>query len=300
MKKQSFKKSLLIFLLILSIILLASCSKSTDKGYSDNKAPEAEMGGSELEDTVGTNGLTSEKLPKEAKIIRTVDLEGETKDFQKASKALRKNLSDAGGYIEKSEITGGKNLYGGSSAQRATYIFRIPAEKLDSFLAQTEGLLNITSTIENTTDVTLEYYDIEARLNTLKAKKTALEAMLEKATTIDEILLIQDNLYSVISDIEAYQSQLNAYDSKVDYATVTLTLNEVIEYTETEDPKFIDRIADAFVETWQNFGDFIQDMAVVLVYCMPFFVFLAVLAIIIFVIVMIAKRKIKKKKNDEK
>ncbi len=302
MKKLKVTKSLLILIFALSLILLSSCSKqNSSNDWGDEVAPDAEIGDSVLEENAGTtNDLTADNLPKEAKIIRTVNLEGETKDFDKASKAIKTNLGETGGYIEKSEITGGKNLHGGSSAHRAVYTLRIPAEKLDAFLSQAEGLLNITSTNESTTDVTLDYYDIESRLNTLKAKKTALEAMLEKAQTIDEILLIQDNLYDVIADIESYQSQLNAYDSKVDYATVNLTVTEVIEYTETEEPKFLERISEAFVETWQNFGDFIQDLAVVIVYAMPFLVFLAIIVIIAIVAALIIKRKKKKKEESKK
>lgn len=290
MKKHETMRWIITFILVLSTILFASCSSAKN----DNNALTDEEVLEETTNELGTD-ITADKVPQDAKIIREITISGETKNFNDASQAIKTNLSEAGGYIEKSDITGGENLRNDKkTAKRGTFVLRIPSEKLDAFLEQTKGLLNVTNSVESATDVTLEYYDIESRLNTLKSKKTALENMLEKAETINDILLIQDNLYQVIADIEAYQTKLNAFDNKVDYSTVTLTVYEVIEYTEIEEEGFWNRVGNAFVKTWQNFGEFAQDFAVFLVYCMPVLVIFAIAAIII-LIVWLNKRKHNKK-----
>ena len=122
--------------------------------------------------------------------------------------------------------------------------------------------------------------------------------MLEEAKTIDEILLIQDNLYQVISDIESYQSKLNTYDSKVNYSTVNLEIVEVIEYTELEkeETAFGKRISQAFKNSWKNFGKFLQGFAVFIVAAFPT---LLVLAAIAFLVIFIVRRNKKKKKNND-
>ncbi len=302
--KKSFIRIISLFLIaLLCVLSLASCA-SDDK---EDIAYEEDVGGAMngTMDGVG-NGPPEKGEPnadsdfikdKNAKIIREITSRGETKDFDKAYESIKGYIVEADGYIQTSNVSGGESYSNNRKTERyATFVIRIPAEKLDTFNDKLDGLLNITSFSENTTDISLEYADIESRLQTLKSKKVALEAMLEKAVTIDEIILIQDNLYSVISDIESYQSRLNVYDNKVSYSTVNLTVNEVVEYTEVEEeePSFFDRVANAFTKTWSFFGELCLDIAVGLVWIMPYIILPLIVVIVIIIIV-----KFKKKKNKQ-
>ena len=298
MKKRSVFKLLLPLFLIASLILLCSCSgKSSSAG--DNYAEKLETENTVTDTVIGTDAEFSD-VQTNAKIIRNVTLNGETKDFGNAVETIKAQLSQSGGYVEKSEISGGESLANGRKTERyAVFTLRIPADKLDSFLEKAGSLLNITSSTETTTDVTLEYYDIEARLETLRSKKLALEEMLAKAQTLDEIIFIQDELYAVISDIESYQSRLNVLESKVSYSTVTLTVNEVNEYTEVidEEPTFGERISEAFSESFAGMGEFLQDFAVFLVAALPIVLFLGLIAAVVLTIIWLCKRGKKKKIN---
>lgn len=297
------KLSLVMIFVLISAFLLVSCGSdslsetmnATDEFLTTEKAPSKGEAG----DLISTNG--SDITPdSDAKIIRTVAIDGETKSFDEASESIKNQISEAGGYIESSETRGGESLSSSNrSARYADYVIRIPADKLDSFLERTEGLLNIISISESTEDVTLDYYDIEARLNTLETKRTALENMLSQATNLDDMLTIQDNLYDVIADIEAYQSQLNVYDNKVSYATVKLEISEVVEYTEVNygEETFGERIAKAFTESWENFGEFCQDFIVFIVSALPVLVFPGI-ALIIILIVWLIRKKLGKKKEQ--
>ena len=292
-------KGLLILLILSVSLVLSSCGGSTSEGKNDMAIGEATPDTLDKE-VVGTTGSDLGKLPENAKIIRTVNLNGETKDFDSALETIKSKISENGGYVESSNLSGGKSLYNNrNSARQGNFVIRIPAEKLDSFLDSAKGVLNITSSSESTEDVTLSYYDIKSRLETLQSKKTALEGMLEKAENLSDMLTIQDNLYDVIADIEAYQSKLNLYDSKVSYSTVNLTMSEVVEFTVIEkDESFGARIKDAFSESWENFGEFCQDLIVFLVSVMPILVFPAVGGIIILIVWAI--RRNKKNKKDKK
>lgn len=290
MKKRSY--ALFIALsLIVSVFVLASCSSENelDAGYNEDIA---------IENTIGTTENGTSVKDQNAKIIRDVSMRGEAMKFDSAADTLEAYISKSGGYIESSEINGGESLRNGRYTEKyANYVIRIPAEKLDDFIKKTKETLNVTSYTENTTDVSLEYYDIQSRLDTLKAKKIALEDMLEKANSLSEIIEIQNNLYEVIADIESYQSQLNVYDNKVNYATVRLVIVEVSEYTAESEPTFSDRISKAFEKGWSAFGTFFQYLAIVLVAAFPFLLILAVAGIITIVIVKLCK---KKKNNKQK
>lgn len=278
---------------VVSALLLSACgSGSANKVETDIEDAAYNKG-----ETIGTVGEAS-LSDRNGKIIRSVTLRGETKDFDSAQKTLKNRIADNGGYVEKSSVTGGESLTSKrKSSRNAVYTIRIPAEKLDSFLETAENMLNIVSSSETTIDITLDYYDIESRMNTLETKKEALENMLEQATTLEEIRVLQDDLYAVIADIEAYRSKLNLYDSKVNYSTVELTITEVVEYTETDEKEqtFGERISETFKSSWRFFGRFCQGLAVFFVGAMPFLVVLAVIAAVVLLIIRLCKRSRRKK-----
>jgi hypothetical protein len=181
-------------------------------------------------------------------------------------------------------------------------VLRIPAEKLDAFLNEVGGMVHVTSQNSNVQNVTSEYYDIEARLKVLESERTVYERMLENAKTTSEMLSIQDRLYNVISEIEAFKTRLRVLNSQVSYSTVTMNLSEVVEYSKIQeaDASFGDRIYEAFVTSWQNFADNAQDFAVWFIRAFPTLLVLASPGIVAWIIVgtLKAKRRKKKKKLE--
>ncbi len=296
MLKKSYIRFLVIFVSVFALVLLSACSAESDSYYED--APgEGYIDTNGKDTTVGTEGGVTEVNPN-GKIIRNVVLRGETKDFDTALETLKNRIAENGGYVEKSSVTGGESLSSNrKSSRNAVYTIRIPAEKLDNFLEKTEDMFNIISSSETTTDVTLEYYDIESRMKTLEAKKAALEKMLEQATSLSDIRTLQDDLYEVIGEIEAYRSKLNVFDSKVSYSTVELTITEVIEYTEVkvEEPTFWERISTTFVKTWKGFWEFCQDLMVFFVGAMPVLCVFASIGLTVFLIIFLVKRRNRKR-----
>ncbi len=296
MLKKNSMRFLVIFISLFVLILLSACGASNEV-YDGTAKDDVYVENNGADTNIGTESGLTEHNPN-GKIIRNVVLRGETKDFDTALETLKNRIAENGGYVEKSDVTGGESLGSNrKSSRNAVYTIRIPAEKLDNFLEKTEDMLNIISSSETTTDVTLEYYDIQSRMNTLEAKKLALEKMLEQATSLNDIRTLQDDLYEVIGEIEAYRSKLNVFDSKVSYSTVDLTITEVIEYTEIkeEEPTFWERISTTFVKTWTGFWKFCQDLAVFLVGAMPVFCVFGVIGLIVLLIIVLVKKRNRKR-----
>ena len=263
--------------ILLAILTFASCSADAPAGDMAPNAPSVDnsVGGMEGGNGNGTlnGGLNGDY---DRKIIRTVTMSCETKAYDDAVTVIMNTLNTHGGYVESSETvgTGYENVK--NSARRATYTLRVPAEKLDTFLEalrQDEGI-RILSQNSTSSEITATYYDIVSRLETLNAEKTSLTAMLEGFTDysdINSMLRVQERLYDVIEEIEALQTKLNLYDGQVAMSTVHLTLREVIVYTEVQepDPTFGQRLKEAFVESWTEFGEGWQDFAVWFVEAFP-------------------------------
>ena len=78
-----------------------------------------------------------------------------------------------------------------------------------------------------TEDVTLNYVDMESRIEALKIEKKSLEKLLGEAKNLTDLFSIQERLTEVIYEIESYESQLRTYDNLIDYTTVTIYISEV-------------------------------------------------------------------------
>lgn len=299
MKRMFNLKALLLLALISCMLLFCACGASSGD-YATEEAPENKFENTDTQpDTTDKTELTSAN--KNAKIIRNVKMHGETKNFTNATETVKSKLSQAGGYVESSEITGGESLYNGrKTAKNAVYVLRVPAEKLDSFVESLKTLLNVTSYSETTKDVTLDYYDIESRIKTLEVKKSALEALLEGASSVEEIVTYQNELFEVISEIESLRSKLNVYDSKINYSTIELRIEEVLEYTETvtKEKTFGDRLAETFEDSWENLGVFFEYLLLFLVGAFPILLFLGIVTAIVLTIIWLVRRKKKKKKSE--
>jgi hypothetical protein len=132
------------------------------------------------------------------------------------------------------------------------------------------------------------------RIATLNAEKDSLTAMLAGFTDykdINAMLQVQQRLYDVIEEIEALQTQLNLYDSKVAMSTVTLTLSEAVTLTPEKEPTFGEEISAAFTESWQTLIEICQDLIVLVVCLLPFLAIFIPGAIIAAIIIICSRRK---------
>ena len=246
--------------LLVALMTLASCSAPAGDMVPDlGPADQNTAGGMEGGD--GASNIGGGQPTDNRKIIRTVTMSCETKAYDDAVTVIMTALNTHGGYVEASNTTGTGYEDVKNSERRATYTLRVPAEKLDLFLEtlRTDEGIRILSQNATSSEITATYYDTVSRLETLKAEKASLTAMLEGFTDykdISNMLKVQERLYDVIEEIEALQTKLNLYDGQVAMSTVHLTLREVIVYTEVAepDPTFGQRVKEAFVESWTDFG----------------------------------------------
>ena len=325
-KKATFRYALgVLCLLLCTACLLVSCSKSADFAATDelpmiqnsasgsaspgaspdatNKSEIGEAMGGATEDGDAAENVQGETKEYEVKIIRTAKVSAETKNFDSAIVDIEGEVESLGGYMESSEITG--RNYASQNNNHATrsakFSIRVPAEKLDAFLGKAGELLNVTSTTTTATDISNEYYDIEARLNVLRTERQVLEKMLAESTNINNMITVEQRLYDVIYEIESYETMLRVYDSKVAYSTVTLELWEVTDLTVVlEENTFGARFKKALSESWRNFVDFCKDAVIWLVYALPALLVLGVIATgISFVIVFAVRKRNKRKQKQE-
>lgn len=90
---------------------------------------------------------------------------------------------------------------------------------------------------------------LKARLEVKEQEKERLSELLNNADNISDIITIEGRLTEVISDIESYEAQLNAYDDVVDYSTINVNI------TEKDDDGIIPAKTDFANKAVYNFKD---------------------------------------------
>lgn len=177
----------------------------------------------------GSTGIIDQGSAQKRKLIRTVELEVETKEYDALKQSIEDQINALGGYIENEFSYNGSSYRndGYQEKRHSTMTIRIPDNKLDEFVTVMSGMSNVVSKSTSATDVTLQYTDIESKRDMYLAEQESLLALLEKAESIEDITYLTQRLTDVRYNIESMERQLRLYDNQVDYATVYLNVSEV-------------------------------------------------------------------------
>ena len=306
MKKNVLKIFVLSLIVILTLSLLASCAGAAKESVSNDYyvSESAPSKGDGFDSSSATGSIPSMMNGQyERKIIKTANVSAETKEFDSSIAYLESLCQSMGGYIESSSVRG-RSINSKYNYRYANYTIRIPAEKLDSFTSELGGTLNIVNSSSNASEVTSIYYDIKSRIEVLELQKSSLQEMYDNYTDykdINALLNLQDKLFDVIAEIEAYQTQIKLYDDQVAYSTLQLYINEVVDYTEDADEEtFLKRLGDAFVGGWKTFVEIVSGISVGIAYILPELVISAIVITLILVLTRKKRQEKRAKKNEAK
>ena len=108
-------------------------------------------------------------------------------------------------------------------------VIRIPASQFDQLVSKIERL---ATRVENknieTSDVTEEFIDKEARIKTKKELEQRYREILKQADEVSDILSIEAQLNHVRADIESMEGRLTFLKNQVAFSTLTLSFYEPI------------------------------------------------------------------------
>ena len=304
MKNKLFRL-VLIVLILLPALCLGSCAKSNevlggsfdvDSSLPKNESPEIGMTNDKLTSTSPETDIIAER-----KIIKTYDINAETKEFDATIANLESLVAQYGGYVESNSIT--NRNYNSKMARYASYKFRIPAENADAFINSIGNTINVTRNNSYVQDVSESYYSIEATMEELQIERDSLLNMMQSLDTQEDYnfwLTLQTRLSEVRQQIARYQAQLNNYDNRIEYSTVSLYINEVVTYTPAEEGSFGTRISNAFSAGLTEFGECAVDFVVWCAEALPFLVLFGIVLVVVCIISRRARAKGKAKKLAKK
>lgn len=298
------KKKVEAFLMAVMLLMMTAGCGNSSKMAADERATVssgAELDGEYSWDTDETadTGVTSEngleaQVENGRKLIRTVSLSLETKEFDSVLTNLSTKTTELGGYIETSSVNG--NSYSHHSTRYASYVIRIPADKLNEFVEVVSELGNVTQKNESVEDVTLRYIDVESHKKALETEQERLLELLSKAENMEEILTIESKLSDIRYEIENYESQLKTMDNQIDYSTVSVYIDEVERVTDTGEKGFFEEIKERFGNSLYIVARGIRGLIIGILGSLPILIVCGgVIAVVVIVV-----RKILKKRNMRK
>lgn len=181
-------------------------------GTGEQPAEEPRAGGGEADDLALQDG---------ALIVRTGRLRLEVTEIGPAVDGAAQLVSGLGGYISASEE------HNTASQHVATITYRIPSDRWSAALA---GLRELGGRVlaENTesAEVTAEVVDLDARISNLRSAEAALQEIMTRAGTIDDVLKVQRELSTTRSQIEQLTAQRDHLRERAAFGTLAVTYEQ--------------------------------------------------------------------------
>lgn len=239
----------------------------------------------------------------DAKIVWTGTVSMETTAWDETAAALSSLFASYGVQVMNSQERGGTSYYENGmdrkSARYAEYTLRVPSEHFADFMKGFENVKgSVTSSSTSRADMTKQYDENALVIDLLNTEYSELKELMSEAKDLSEILMLRDRMTEVMKEIKILSQTNNTIDYDVQYSRVTLSLREVMVYTDPDKGEsWFTRFGKAFTEGASDFADFLGDVAIW--FSGHLFYLILAVAIIGLPVFLIA-RKIRKKKGVKK
>lgn len=308
----------MLSIILISAMILVGCSNanySTGDKITGNNIGAAdimedgmmESNQESQEQTQGSTAQQQEDIKNQEKLVYTCNLSLETLTYDETIKTIMQKIEEYNGIIEYEKETDNaynwyyENYVKDSGTMNMYLTIRIPSEKYEEFLSSIEGSGRVVSKDANVLNISKQYYETEAIIESLKIQEQRLLEMMNKAQTIDDMITIETRLTEVQTELNKYNTELESMDTDVAYSTINISIDEVLEYNYSEQGKktntFIDRLKNTIVDSWEFFFDSLEGILFFIIRMIPVAVIIGVIGIPCTIII---KKKIIKKKKEEK
>ena len=264
----------------------AAESNLPSEGNESSGNPSLSGGGEATADSTATPASTapSADLPSQPfnpggrKLVITMTVGVEVADAAAAVDKVIALADQYGGQLYNSSL----DLSDPETAA-GDLVFKLPPEQVQGFLGGLDpGIGRRTGMQGNTADVTKQLSDLDAQILTATTSVDRVRFLLAAAKSLDEVILLEDELAERETHLEQLRAQKADLDSQVALATITvhLTTAPVEAAPEPEPEKDDDGISDAFRKGWDGFVSVVRGIAIFVGYTAPFLLIGAVVGLI--------------------
>lgn len=293
---------------LLSICVLTGCGDSSIERASSNYAEIAsdgiagsyDYGEMDYDDSIDEGYLIDDSSIKEEKLVYNCDLSIQTLNYNDTISNIKEKINQYNGIIESEREYDSdydwyyEDYYKSSGSLSNDLTVRIPSENYHEFLLSLEGDGKIISKESSVENISREYYDVQTVIDSLKIQESRLMDMMNSANTIDDMIAVEKRLTEVQTQLNQYKTQLSLMDNDVNYSTVNINVQEVVEYSKTpaKTNTFFNRLKNTIVDTWHFFWNMLEWLLFLAIRLIP-------ISIIVIPVVILIKSISKKKKENK-
>ena len=276
-------------------------SSSSSVSNTDNKSDEST-------ENKEQNNVVQEVEINPEKLVYTANIDIEVLNFDEAVEKLDDTVSEFGGIIQDKvfyDDTPWEDYYGqaeyalnesykSSGYKRLNITIRIPTSRFDEFISLVGNVGHITNSESYVTNITQEYYSNKAYLESYQNQLNILQDMYDKASSIQEMVTVQDRITEVQAEINRLTTRITSMDRDVAYSTITIYLSEVTQYSssvkEYDELTFGEKVSKRFISSWNTLLNNLENILYFLIDIMWLVIFIAIVTVIV-IYIRITRRK---------
>lgn len=211
------------------------------------------------------------------RIIYTANVDLVVEEFEGIPGKVVELAEQFGGYVASSSVVGQPGY-----PRRGSWTIRVPVERYSALLAQARELGELRSLTSNSTDVSEEYYDVEARIRNKQKTEARMVTLLEEATgNLEQVLEVEQKLDRVREEIERMQGRLRVLTDQTSLATVIVSVEQIQGYQPEKEATYGVRVARAFRGSLHALNSTAAEFSIVIVALSPWLAVLLVLGLMV-------------------
>lgn len=238
MSKSIVKISKAVAIAVFAMAVFISCGRSKasgnfDGGYSGNSMARnmkmasprmmasAQMPMPMAEEAVAddasleygaSEGIADNMLDGGRKLVHTASITIEVSDLDAAEEAVMKEVSLLKGYAANTN----------RSDTMLSVDMKVPSARFSEAVNDVSGMGHLIDKNVNAQDVTDRYYDLDSRIRTKQILKERLESYLKESANMKDLVAVETQLNSVISDLESMQGQFKRLSNQIEYSSISV------------------------------------------------------------------------------
>jgi hypothetical protein len=155
-------------------------------------------------------------------IAQTASLTIVPANYDRAAGSIDALVAAYGGYVQKLDSESRQD-----ASREVSLTLRVPVKQMDTFLADVRKLGRVEEESRENEEVTDQYVDLDARLQSARAGEQRLLGLLQTRTgKLEDVLDAEHELTRMQGEIESMTGERNVLVHRVEYATVELQLQE--------------------------------------------------------------------------
>ena len=169
-------------------------------------------------DEQSTSVHTQRVIIREGYISLVVE---DTKASEKAITEIVSEMESEGAFV----VTSNERDAGDDQMPTIYLTIRIPANRFDEVMERLVAMsVRVSQRSEDAQDVTEEYVDLQARLESMESARDRLRGIMQEAETVEELLLAEQQLAEREAEIEAIQGRLKYLSQAAQLSKIEISL----------------------------------------------------------------------------